>query len=1472
MKQKHIGKPYVWGANGPNSFDCSGYVSYVLRQTGLSLGADRITTTSAIDFLNGHGVTSYQYSTNESNPPNAKKGDLVFYYDSTGYPLHMGFYMGNGQIIHCAESMPNGPQSQVMISGVDELGTKHGTTVISYRVFRVFPAHGGMRISKVNEQGQALAGVVFEITLPDGSKRNVTTNANGIWDSDEAKVQLRAGQYKVKEISTIQGYLLDSTVKTITVREGQKASENVTVFTNKEPLGKITLTKYNDDKTATIAGTSYQVTSNTGYNTNVTTNENGQIVLTDLKLGTYIFTETQASDGYLLNSDPISVTLIYKDQNTAIITATAEQLNDEPTATIHLTKEDNETGTNHQGDATLEGAVYELIAKEDIFNKAKTKKFYSKGDVVATRITDKKGNMSDVTNLPLGHYQLKEKTASNGYLLDTTVYDIHCDYEGQNVNVVVRSGVSKEQVMKQAFEIIKVSTDESEESTKLSGAEFTVKLTSDVNKVGWDNARTYNVLTTDKKGYAKSIELPYGTYTVRETKVPDDVLPIDDFSIIVDKDSREVQTWRVFNDKPFKALIKAVKIDEETGKTVLLPDTTFKIKNLNTNEYVGQWVWFPIPHYVDVFKTDESGTVTTPSTLEVADYQLEEIHAPFGYTVNTDPIKFTVSTKTAYQMAEDGKTPVITVTKENESVKGKISVTKIGEQLVDIEKDNDGNIQFIYEKLAVNGAEFIVEANETIYSADNHKDIIFEKGEQVAELVTEDGYAETSKLPLGKYKIYEKTAGNSFVLNKEVKYVELTYKDENTTLVFEDTEYENKRQKVDLSIIKKDAENDVALKGAIFGLYATEDIFSANYNTPRSITPLIKAGTLIETCSSNENGVATFKADLPINAKFEVKEIKAPIGYSSSNHVYQFDTKYYDQNLETIVFGNVFKNEITKTEISKKDITNNEEIAGAFLTVFPKDDSGAIFDSWVSGQDGTNEDGTIKPHLIKGLEVDKTYILKEISSPYGFAIANEVEFTIRDTGVIQSATMNDEIVYGQLKWNKSGEIFNQTISGANEFGQTTSPVWNESNILGAEITIYAGQDITIGNHTYYRSDEIVDVLESDLEAVYSKKLPVGRYYYVETKTPHCYITDTHKHYFDIEDNQSNELQVVTSTLKNKRPTFDINLTKVLEEQDIFKNDKAYQDILFGIYAREDIYDYKGNVAIANGTMIATTDINEKGNLINVPDLPNGVYFIKELATNSQYVLNETEYDFEVAYHGADVSHYTITINDGTINNELARGHILIKKVDIDDQEKVLSNVPFNISTQSDMSNILMSTETNEKGIASFNNLELGTYYIQEAKQINGYVINSHIYKIDVTEDGDLLEITCENKPTEMEFSKQDFTTSKELAGARISIKDKETGKVVDEWTSTDTPHKIKYLVEGKEYIMTEILAPKNYENAESITFTAKDGVTIIMKDKLQEIVETGDDSNTKVWAGLAIISAIGLVTYSLYKKGKKHDK
>ena len=163
-------------------------------------------------------------------------------------------------------------------------------------------------------------------------------------------------------------------------------------------------------------------------------------------------------------------------------------------------------------------------------------------------------------------------------------------------------------------------------------------------------------------------------------------------------------------------------------------------------------------------------------------------------------------------------------------------------------------------------------------------------------------------------------------------------------------------------------------------------------------------------------------------------------------------------------------------------------------------------------------------------------------------------------------------------------------------------------------------------------------------------------------------------------------------------------------------------MIFGIYAREDIYNYKGDVAIPYDTLVYTSGIDKDGHLTlaDTFDLPNGVYFLKELSTNGQYVLNDKEYDFEISYHGPDVSNYVVHIGkDGTVENKLARGSIRVQKVDTKDAEKKLQGVRFDISANEDMKDVIKTVETDENGVAAFSELELGVYYIRETEQIAG---------------------------------------------------------------------------------------------------------------------------------------------------------
>ena len=312
----------------------------------------------------------------------------------------------------------------------------------------------------------------------------------------------------------------------------------------------------------------------------------------------------------------------------------------------------------------------------------------------------------------------------------------------------------------------------------------------------------------------------------------------------------------------------------------------------------------------------------TGDKLNVGNYQLEEIKGPKGYLISSQPVKFKISSSSAYETLPDGKTSVITVDQKDTSVKGKITVEKCGEVLTDFK---DG--KFVYEEKGLANAKYEVFAREDIYDPSNDGTIIYKKGTVVDTIITKlDGKGTSKELPLGEYSVKEVNAPEGFVLSDEVKNVSLKYKDQNTAIVFDNTSFTNERQKVEINVYKKDAENDVGLLGATFGLYAKEEI--KNYKDEI----VVKAGTLIESATSDTEGKVHFTSDLPLT-NFEIKEIQAPIGYASSNETIKVDATYRGQDTKIVDLEYEFKNKIIKVEVSKQDITDSTEIEGACLTV-----------------------------------------------------------------------------------------------------------------------------------------------------------------------------------------------------------------------------------------------------------------------------------------------------------------------------------------------------------------------------------------------------------------------------------------------------------------------------------------------------------------------------------------------------------
>ena len=806
-------------------------------------------------------------------------------------------------------------------------------------------SYGGAKIVKVREDGK-VDGITFRIQ-GNGIDKTVKTANGGVIQVDN----LKPGVYTVTE--TEYDKYIPQEVRRVTVVSGQVSTVN---FSNKLRRGDLTVKKTAED--GLTEGMKFRL-----YGTSLSGIEVNEYAVTD-KNGVAKFKDVLIGTGYTLEEVDTPTRYVVPDKQTAAIEwnkVTNKSFdNDLKKFNVTVTKSDRRTGLP-QGDASLAGAKYGI---------------YKGNQLIDTYSTDANGNFTTKYYICGDDWTIREISPSEGYLINTESLHIGAEAKLYTVEYNIANPLdSYEDIIKGKIAIIKHCDDGSTKiETPEVGAEFEVYLKS---AGSYENAKETerDILVCDENGFAETKDMPYGEYTVKQTKGWDGKELLAPFTVFVSEDGRVYRF--LINNAPYEAFIEIVKKDAETGKVIPAAGIGFKVRNTDTGEYIVQHINYPTPTDIDTYYTDVTGKLMMPEKLPYGNYEIIEQCTAYGYVLDSAPIAFMV----------DGVKTVVTVEKFNMPQKGIIRISKSGEVFFSaVESDGVYSLVFADKNLA--GATYEITAAEDIITPDGT--LRYAKGMVVDTLTTdENGAAESKPLYLGKYTVRETKAPYGMVLNGTPKTVELTYAGETVEITETAAEFYNERQKAALSLAKmlgKDETFNIGNSGEIlsvqFGLYAAEDLTAAD----GSVIP--KDG-LLEIANCDENGNITFVTDIPVGAKLYVKEIATDSHYILSDEKYPVTFDYAGQDTALVEIkangGEAIKNDILYGSVKglKIDRETEKPIVGAKFGLFRSAETeftaeNALITA-VSGEDGTFlfENVPYGNWLIKELQPADGYLSNE---------------------------------------------------------------------------------------------------------------------------------------------------------------------------------------------------------------------------------------------------------------------------------------------------------------------------------------------------------------------------------------------------------------------------------------------------------------------------------------------------------------
>lgn len=920
-------------------------------------------------------------------------------------------------------------------------------------------SYGSAKIIKTSEDGK-VEGISFTIT-GNGVNKTVTTGAGGVIQIDN----LAPGVYTVTEQSYDK--YEPQEVRRVTVVSGQVATVN---FNNTLKRGTLIVTKTSEDglnegvkfylygtSLSGLAVDEYAVTDNTG-----------KAGFSDVLIGT----------GYTLEEVDTAIRYVVPEKQTAAVewnTVTNKSFtNILKKWNVTVTKSDAETGLP-QGDATLAGAIYGIY----------------KGDqLMDTYTTDANGQFTTKYYVCGDDWTIRESTPSEGYLLDSTVYPIGAEAKNYTVEYNTTANDVTEQIVKGRIAIIKhTDNGDTQLETPEAGAEFAVFLKA---AGSYDSAKASerDYLTCDENGFAETKALPYGIYTVHQTKGWDGRELLADFDVYIAKDG---QTYRhLANNRNFESYIKIVKVDAETGRVIPLAGASFRLYRPD-GSLITQAFTYPEVTTIDTFYTNSDGYLITPEKLEYGTgYSLVEVSAPYGYTLNSEPVYFDV---TADNATEENAVTVVEVTKSNTAQKGVLRISKSGEAFSSV-TEADGIYQPVFAFNGLAGAAYEITAAEDIITPDGT--LRYTDGEVVDTVTTDETrLAESKPLYLGKYEVREITAPTGYVLNTEVHTAELVYAGQEVEITETAADFYNERQKAAVLLNKVLEQNErfgIGMNGEItavtFGLFAAEDLTAADGST-------IPANGLLEILSVDENGHAVCKIDLPFGSYY-LKELSADGHYILSDEKYPIVFDYAGQDIALVEIkvndGKPIGNDLIYGEIHglKKDEDGNA-LGGAVIGLFKADCTEFTRENAILTAVSKEDGGFSFADVPYG-----NWLVREIEAPTGFVLSDETfAVTVDKDGAVIEVEIENTRIRGTVQLTKVDKDY------------------PDNKLTGAEFTVYRDSN---GNKELDADDELVGTLTETGIGVYEiSDLLYGGYYVKETKAPEGFYLDGNAYYFEITE-------------------------------------------------------------------------------------------------------------------------------------------------------------------------------------------------------------------------------------------------------------------------------------------------------------------------------------------------------------------